>query len=75
MNVGIGYDLSVREYYDIIAEVTGFDGLFNFDESKPTGMSQKLVDISKQRNLGWMPPTNTEEGVFKTYQYFREDWL
>ena len=74
MNVGLGHDLSVREYYEIIASVVGFEGEFRFDLTKPTGMQQKLVDIARQIELGWSPPTSTEEGVFKTYQYFLEEW-
>ncbi len=75
MNVGLGHDFSVKEYYEIIAEVVGFDGEFRFDLTKPTGMKKKLVDITKQNDLGWSAPTSMEEGVRETYRYFLEEWV
>jgi GDP-L-fucose synthase len=75
INVGMGFDLRVKDYYEIISDVIGFEGTFDYDLSKPTGMKQKLVDISRQKDLGWKPPTNTEEGISKTYRYFIEEWL
>ena len=74
INVGMGHDLSVKEYYEMISEEIGFAGGFEFDLSKPTGMMQKLVDTTKQKELGWSPPTQTEEGIRKTYRYFIEEW-
>lgn len=70
MNVGLGQDYSVREYYDAIRRVTGYEGEFEHDLSKPVGMKQKLVDVSRQRALGWMPSTSLEDGLRKTYDYF-----
>ena len=75
MNVGMGFDMEVKEYYEIISSVIGFDGSFAYDLSKPTGMRKKLVDISRQEDLGWKPPTNTEDGVRETYRYFTREWL
>ena len=75
INVGMGFDLSVKEYYEIISDVIGFGGTFDFDLSKPTGMKQKLVDTSKQEDLGWKPPTSTIDGISNTYRYFIEEWL
>ena len=50
-------------------------GDFNYDLSKPTGMQQKLVDISHQTKLGWTPLTDTKTGIAQTYQYYLEDIL
>jgi len=46
MNIGLGEDYSILEYYKIIAKAVGFEGEFTFDTTKPTGMKQKLVDNS-----------------------------
>ena len=74
INVGLGFDFTVKEYYKMIAEEIGYIGNFEFDLSKPTGMRQKLVDVSKQQSLGWSPPTNTREAIGKTYSYFLDAW-
>ncbi len=54
-----GYDLSINEYYESVAEVTGYKGEFTHDLTKPVGMSKKLVDISRQSEWGWSPKTGT----------------
>lgn len=70
MNVGLGYDYTVNEYYNAIANVIGYKGDFIHDLSKPVGMKQKLVDISIQNKFGWKPKHSLNEGIQKTYDYF-----
>lgn len=70
LNIGLGKDYSIREYYEKIAEIVGYKGGFNYDLSKPSGMRQKLVDASAQSELGWSPKHTLEQGLSKTYDYF-----
>jgi len=70
LNIGIGADLSVRDYYEVAADVIGYDGEFVFDTSRPVGMMRKLLDVSRQRELGWTARTDLREGVRRTYEYF-----
>lgn len=71
LNVGVGSDLTINEYYARVAEVLGFTGGFEHDLSKPVGMDQKLVDITRQSALGWAPQTPLEQGLLHTYDYYR----
>ena len=73
LNIGLGVDYSVNEYYEIIKNVIGYKGNFFHDLSKPSGMKQKLLDISKQTEWGWEPLTSLREGITKTYQFFLEN--
>ena len=70
MNVGLGYDYSINEYYRIAAGIVGYDGEFEHDLSKPVGMKQKLVSIEKAKIWGWSAKTSVEDGISKTYQYY-----
>lgn len=70
MNIGVGKDYSIEEFYKIISEVIGFTGKFSFDLSKPAGMKQKLVDVKKQNELGWTPKVGLKEGIIETYNYY-----
>ncbi len=72
MNVGLGYDYTINEYYRIAAEVIGFKGEFVHDLSKPEGMRQKLVDVSRLKSFGWRAKTSIEEGIEKTYKFYLE---
>jgi len=70
INVGIGQDYSINEYYQKIADVVGFQGRFTHDLLRPTGMKQKLIDNTKQKEFGWHHRTPLEQGIQKTYDYF-----
>jgi nucleoside-diphosphate-sugar epimerase len=74
LNVGMGVDYSINEYYKTIAEVVGYNGKFKHDLSKPVGMKRKLVDISKLEDLGWRSTTSLKEGVKKTYEFFLNNY-
>lgn len=73
MNVGLGHDLSVNEYYQAAAGVVGYDGEFVHDLSKPVGMKQKLVSVEKSASWGWKSTTSLEDGLEKTYRYYLEE--
>ena len=73
MNVGLGHDFSINEYYAVAAEVIGWHGEFVHDTTKPVGMKQKMVDIDRQRNWGWMPTISLREGIYQAYQYYLQE--
>ena len=70
VNVGTGEDLTVRELAEIVREAVYPDARLRFDRSKPDGMPQKLLDISKLRNLGWSASTPLTAGVAQTYEWY-----
>ena len=72
MNVGLGHDHSINDYYSSVAKVVGYTGSFYHNMDKPTGMQQKLVDITKQRAFGWEPSFSLEDGIANTFNYYRE---
>ncbi len=73
LNVGLGYDYSINEYYREVADVLGFNGSFEYDLSKPSGMKQKLTNIEKVSKLGWRAPSSLNDGLVKTIKYYKED--
>ena len=72
LNLGLGHDHSINEYYKAVSQVIGWDGNFDHDLRKPIGMKQKMVDISLQSGWGWMPKTSLTSGIQKTYQHYLE---
>jgi GDP-L-fucose synthase len=74
MNLGIGVDLTVREYYEMVAEVTGYKGKFSYNKNRPTGMKRKLIDSSVARQFGWDPQTSYLEGIKKTVLWYQEHY-
>jgi GDP-L-fucose synthase len=72
INIGVGDDKSINDFYQVVAEVIGWKGDFTHDLSKPAGMARKLSDTSRQQAWGWGPQTSLEEGIAKTYQHYLE---
>lgn len=70
MNVGVGHDHSVTEYYEAIADAVGYSGGVVYDPSKPAGMKRKLLDVSQQTELGWQPKTSLADGIRETLAYY-----
>jgi len=72
VNVGWGEDVSIRELAELIADVVGFRGGFEFDPSKPDGTPRKLLDVTRMRALGWAPTIPLRQGLAATYRWFTE---
>jgi GDP-L-fucose synthase len=70
MNIGIGADHSVQEYYEMVAAEVGYKGRFNFNSNKPTGMKRKLMNSSLARQYGWNPQTSYLEGIKRTVAWY-----
>jgi GDP-L-fucose synthase len=70
INVGVGYDATIRELAETIARVVGFTGRLLFDSSKPDGMPRKLMDSTRLLNMGWAPKTKLEDGLRKVYAWY-----
>ena len=64
LNIGTGQDISIRDLTTKIGNIVGFKGKIIFDNSKPDGMPQKLLDVSKINKLGWKSQTDLEGGKY-----------
>ena len=47
INIGVGKDISIAEFADIVADIVDYRGKITFDPSKPDGAPRKLVDVSR----------------------------
>jgi GDP-L-fucose synthase len=73
-NIGTGIDFSISELADIIKKITGFNGKIVYDTSKPDGMPQKLLDVSKIKNTGWAYKTKLQDGLRATYRWYLKNY-
>jgi len=74
LNVGLGQDYTINEYYQAIAAVVGYTGEFRHDLNKPVGMKQKLIDDAKLKEFGWSYITSLEAGIKKTYEFYLSEY-
>lgn len=74
LNVGLGTDYTINEYYQAVAGVIGYKGEFKHDLSKPVGMRQKLIDDVKLKKFGWGYKTSLDAGIQKTYEFYLSEY-
>lgn len=71
VNIGSGNEISIKDLAVKIAAVTGYQGTLVFNTNKPDGTMRKLIDSARIRSAGWQPKTSLDEGLEKTYTWFR----
>lgn len=72
VNIGCGYDVSIKELALLIKGIVGYEGEINFDTSKPDGTPRKLMDVSKINQLGWTSSITLEQGIKMVYDDIKD---
>jgi len=73
VNVGSGTDATIREVAETVAAAVGFRGQTFWDQTKPDGTPQKLLDVSKLASAGWTSKISLSEGIEKTVAWYRDN--
>jgi len=73
VNLGSGREIRIRELAEMIARLTGFEGRFDWDTSKPNGQPRRALDTARAETLfGFRSQTSFEAGLRKTIDWYRE---
>ena len=72
VNLGSGYEISIKDLVELIARLTEFKGSLIWDASKPNGQPRRALNTNRARNyFGFQAKMVFEEGLKKTIEYFR----
>jgi GDP-L-fucose synthase len=71
VNIGYGTEMTIKELAELIASCAGFKGEIIWDESKPNGMMEKLMDSSRINKIGFEPEISPEPGVRLLIEEYR----
>jgi GDP-L-fucose synthase len=74
INIGCGKDISIKELAELISIEVSYKGDLVYDNSKPDGTPQKLMDISKLNNIGWSSKINLKAGIAKTIEEVKPNY-
>ncbi len=73
VNIGAGFEISIKDLVELIAELTGFTGQIVWDSSKPDGQPRRMLDTTKAREeFGFKAGTLFKEGLVNTIEWYRE---
>ena len=71
VNLGAGFEISIKDLVRVIAKLTGFKGKIMWDETKPDGQPRRMLDVSKaKKEFGFKAKNKLEEGLKKTIDWF-----
>lgn len=71
VNLGAGYEISIRDLVTLIAKLTGFQGEIRWDASKPDGQPRRSLDVTRaEREFGFRARTSFEDGLRKTIAWY-----
>ena len=75
INVGFGDDITIKELALAVGKTVGYQGVIDFDTSKPDGSPRKLMDSSRLNALGWQAQVGLKAGLAAAYQDFMSQLL
>lgn len=71
VNIGAGFEISIKELVDLIVKLTGFDGRVVWDITKPDGQPRRCLDTSRaEREFGFKAKYKFEEGLKRTVDWY-----
>src|SRR5258706_8315114 len=72
VNIGAGFEISIRDLAVLIAELVGFRGDLAFDPTKPDGQPRRSLDVSRARAaFGFTASTDFRQRLSRTIAWYR----
>ena len=76
VNLGAGFEISIKDLVELIVDKTGFQGKVVWDTSQPDGQPRRCLDTQRAKEyFGFEAKTKFEEGIEKTIAWYEENRL
>ena len=76
VNLGAGFEISIKDLVDKITELTEFRGRIIWDSTKPDGQPRRMLNTSKaEQFFGYKAKTSLGEGLKKTINWYKENFI
>jgi GDP-L-fucose synthase len=74
VNLGSGYEISIKALTEMIVKMTGFEGKLVWQTDKPNGQPRRGLDVSRAKEyFGWSAQVPFEEGMRRTIEWFKKN--
>jgi GDP-L-fucose synthase len=75
VNIGAGFEISIKELINLIVELTGFNGRIIWDTSKPDGQPRRILDTSMaEKEFGFKAKKDLREGLRQTIEWYKNSF-
>jgi GDP-L-fucose synthase len=72
VNIGAGFEISIKDLSEKIAALTGFQGRLVWDASQPDGQPRRSLDTSRaEREFGFRARIGFDEGLKQAIDWYR----
>lgn len=75
VNLGAGFEISIKRLAVLIRELIGYKGKLVWDKTKPDGQPRRMVDVTKAKEeFGFKAKTNFETGLRKVIKWYEKNY-
>ena len=72
VNIGAGFEITIKELVEKIVKLTGFTGEIRWDPSKPDGQPRRCLDTTRAKEYFNFEATTTfEKGLQEAIKWYR----
>jgi GDP-L-fucose synthase len=72
VNIGAGFEISIKDLVELIVKLTGFKGQIIWDKTQPDGQPRRMLDTKKAFDeFGFKAKTDFREGLIKTIEWYK----
>ena len=71
MNLGAGFEITIRELAEKIGRLVGYQGRIVWDQSKPDGQPRRRLDTSRARAFDFHASMDFDEGLSQTIAWWQ----
>ena len=76
VNLGSGYEISIKDLAEMIVRLTGYGGRIVWQPDKPNGQPRRGLDVSRARDyFGWEARVRFEDGMRRTIEWYQTQRL
>jgi GDP-L-fucose synthase len=74
VNIGAGFEISIRDLTELVVRITGFHGRISWDATKPDGQPRRMLDTSKaSKEFGFKAKTDLVTGLTRTIEWYKNN--
>jgi GDP-L-fucose synthase len=71
VNLGAGFEITIKDLAQLIADLTGYKGALIWDSSKPDGQPRRCLDTSRAlKEFGFQAKTKFKDGLRRTIEWY-----
>jgi GDP-L-fucose synthase len=73
VNLGTGYEISIRDLIELICELMGFEGEIIWQTDQPNGQPRRCLDTERAKQaFGFVAEMDFRQGLKQTIDWYRQ---